>query len=128
MHVCVVNSIQTGANGVVGIGTLCLHSWHTKEIHNPKRIGSTVPDNYYYSRSSSGRQSEMQDDLMMLFHCNITEPFDGQYVYDALGTTAPLWPSWLYWSALRVDVLSVFHGSTSKLPYFRRRCDERTIS
>ena len=96
MHVFVINLVQTGTNGLVVIDTLCLHSWHTKEMHNPRRIGSAVPDNYYSSRSSSGRQCEMQDGLLMLFHCNITEPFHGQYVYDALGTTARLWPKWLY--------------------------------
>ena len=66
-------------------------------MHKRKRIGPAVPDNFYSSRSSSSRQSEIQDGLLMLFNCNITDPFHGQYVYDALGTTALLWPSWLFY-------------------------------
>ena len=66
-------------------------------MHKRKRSGPAVPDNFYSSRRSSSRQSEIQDGLLMLFNCNITDPFHGQYVSEALGSMALLWPGWLYY-------------------------------
>ena len=79
----------------------CCHSLFTSlapnNTHIPKTIGSVFYDNCFSSVRTINRQSEIQHGLLMLFNCNIKESFQGENVYNVLGDTALLWPSWLFY-------------------------------